>query len=142
MASLESHRESSVSAVVSEIAKLFEQYFDVQVVAEPTIGQPQSNSQRGSQQGKDDKVEEDLAPHRLTILEKLAVLNKQSLEGLMAILEDKTRSYQAEEEGATTQQTIGNLMKALRQEVQKFQEKLTSEGKSDEKIVNGDNKDD
>ena len=63
--------------MVQEIAKLLEQFFDVQVVQD--------------EQG--DFNETDLAPHKETILDKLATLNQQSLEGLITLLEEKTFVY-------------------------------------------------
>ena len=60
-------KERGVVEVVSEIAKLLEQFFDVQVVME----RPHTSTTSGVLDGEESEIEKDLAPHKTMILKKL-----------------------------------------------------------------------
>ena len=59
------------------------------------------------------------------ILSKLASLNRQSLESLVAILEEKTAVYTEKSDN----HQIGDLMRALKVEVGKLLQRLVPEKK-------------
>ena len=103
--------DTGVKQVVTEIAKLIDQFFDVQVMVQKSDFSPGS-------QTKDHKeeIEADLMPHKDMILSKLASLNRQSLESLVAILEEKTAVYTEKSDN----HQIGDLIRALKVEVGKL----------------------
>ena len=65
-------------------------------------------------------VEEDLAPHKSAILEKVTQLNRSSLKSLLTTLEEKTKVFSQDEDTK-----IGDLLKVLRHEIKKLLDKWT-----------------
>jgi len=65
--------QASISEIVQEIMRLFEQFFDVQV---------EENRQMDSNEsgGEPENLGSDIAAHRGLLLKKLAVLNKANLD--------------------------------------------------------------
>ena len=65
-----------------------------------------------------EEIEADLAPHKDMILEKIAKLNRLSLESLITILEEKTAVYNDSNE------VISETMRALKLEVSRLLDRL------------------
>ena len=77
------NESATASEVVTEIMRLFEQFFDVQIEEDLQVdgeGAGSENENLGS----------DLRKNRDVLLKKLAQLNKQNLETLIDILTEKT----------------------------------------------------
>ena len=105
---------TNVKIVVSEIAKLLQQFYDVQIVF-----QQRHNSDE--QEDSEHVIEANIAQHKDTIIDNLASFNRQNLENMITILESKiTEQYTERGDG----QQLRELIRAIKVESSKLIERL------------------
>ena len=109
------NESATASEVVTEIMRLFEQFFDVQIEEDL-----QADGEAAG--GENENLGSDLRKNRDVLLKKLAQLNKQNLETLVGILTEKTAGLV--EQGNTQ---VAELMAKVRSEIDRVQTKLTAQ---------------